>query len=201
MFKKYRPYIIFIGLICLGLVAIFLISSGYYPILSVNSRLLSARRFWKDYQANAVYYQNLISIYGAAATLTNSSDTISTAEDLKVSVLNKIIENSLISEQVKKELGADAEEIIQNKIKNLENDEVLKIGAQKMYGLSYDDFKNEILIPKAEQEILAGRLFLKGDKLENWLLSQKKSSRVKLFSSEFYWDGLSVKQTATPNSN
>ncbi len=199
MFKKYRPFIVFIGLICLGLAAIFLISSGYYPILSVNSRLLSARKFWKDYQANTVYYQNLISVYGSTAIFGNSSGTISNAEDLKISVLNKIIENSLISEQVKKELGADAEEIIQNKIKSLETDEVLKLSAQKMYGLSYDDFKDEILIPKAEQEILTGRLFLKGDKLEDWLLSQKKSSRVKLFSSEFYWDGVEVKQNKTVN--
>jgi len=69
----------------------------------------------------------------------------------------------------------------------------LRDAAQTISGLSFGDFRTLMLVPKAEEDILSGRLSLKGEKLDAWLLAAKKTSDVKVFSRELYWDGEGVK--------
>jgi len=185
---KYKHYIIFISLVVFGLLAFFLISSGYYPIISINGQMISARTFWKNYQAGSSYYQNIIATYKSDI----KKEDILTEADLKRSVLTQIIENNLIDQEVHKELGNDLASLLDNKLNSFKNDANLQEAAQSLYGLPFPDFQKEILIPLAKQEILTGRLFLDGKNLDGWLLSTKKTSDIKIFSRDFFWDGETV---------
>ena len=185
---RYKHYIIFVTLIALGLAAFFLVSSGYYPVLSVNGKMVSARTFWKNYQAGTVYYENILQTYQPEI---EKKDILSET-DLKRSVLTQIIENNLVDQEVQRELGKDLDFLITNKLSDLGGQAKLQEAAQTLYGLPFSDFEEEILIPLAKQEILTGRLFLDGENLETWLTDNKKTSNIKIFSREFYWDGSEV---------
>jgi len=185
---KYKHYVIFITLVIFGLAAFFLISSGYYPILSINGTMISARTFWKNYQAGSLYYQNILLTYELEI---EEKDVISET-DLKRSVLTQIIENNLIDQEVRRELGDDLDLLVTNKLSDLGSQAKLQEAAQTLYGLPLNDFEQEILVPLAKQEILTGRLFLDGENLDTWLSDSKKVSDIKIFSREFYWDGEEV---------
>ncbi len=185
---KYKPYIIFTSLITLALSVIFIISAGYYPILSVNGQLVSAKIFWKNYQAGAAYYQSVKRAFSE-----DFEDEEITASDLKRSILTQLIENKLIEGKVKEEVGTEMSSLVQEKITKLTSDPKIKQAAQAIYSLNLKDFEKEILLPMANQEILVGRLFLKGEKIDSWLEETKKSSQIRIFSSQFYWDGKEIK--------
>lgn len=185
---SYKPYIIFTILISIGLSTIFVVSSGYYPILSVNGHFVMVKTFWKNYRAGSIYYNGLLKTYPEQI----GGDQEISKVDIERSVLTQLIENKIVELRVKEELGAELGEIVSKKIESYSENAELKKAAQTVYGLSFDDFKKEILIPMANQEILAGRLFLDGNKIGAWLNSAKKESRIKIFSGSFYWDGQEV---------
>ncbi len=191
---KYRPYIIFSLIILVGLSIFFFVSGGYYPILSVNGRWISARTFWKNYRADSVYYQNFVQVY--KSRIKDADLNSLKPSDLKRSVLTELIESILVDEEVRKELGSNLGGLVEDRIGKINQDSEFKKTAEKVYGLDYNDFKDEVLVPLAKEEILAGRLFLQGKKLDDWLASAKHSSKVKVFSTQFYWDGSEIKLRA-----
>ena len=150
--------------------------------------MISARTFWKNYQAGSLYYQNILLTYELEI---EEKDVISET-DLKRSVLTQIIENNLIDQEVRRELGDDLDLLVTNKLSDLGSQAKLQEAAQTLYGLPLNDFEQEILVPLAKQEILTGRLFLDGENLDTWLSNNKKVSNIKIFSREFYWDGEEV---------
>jgi len=185
MIARYKPYIVFLSFIAVGLGAFFLVSAGYYPILVVNNRIVSARTFWKDYQAASRYYQNIVKTYSQAI----SQENVLTSTDIQLSVLEQLIENNLVSKEVERQIGEDLSSLVKTKVDKFSEDKKLHEAVAQLYGFSFGDFQEEILIPQAEREILAGRLFLKGEKLDGWLVQAKKSARVILFSPKFHWNG------------
>ncbi len=185
----YKPYIIFVLLIVLGIAVLFLISAGYYPVAMVNGQIISARTFLKNYEAASLYYGNAVKTY---RPILESSSSLTTVQ-LQMSILDQLIENALIDVEVKKELGADFEYLLSNKMNSLTTDQELPRAVKTIYGLDMEEFKSEILAPQAEREILMGRLFLRGEKIDNWLANAKKNSSVRIFSSRLYWGGEEVK--------
>ena len=73
--------------------------------------MISARTFWKNYQAGSLYYQNILLTYELEI---EEKDVISET-DLKRSVLTQIIENNLIDQEVRRELGDDLDLLVTNK--------------------------------------------------------------------------------------
>lgn len=168
-------------LIFIGLGVFLVASKGYYPILIVNGRIVSAKTFWDSYQASARYYQTLI--------IANKEEIEIDPDELKKAILNQIIENILIDQKAQEELGDELASLVQNRIAKVSEGAELKEAAKAVYGLSFKEFEKQILIPVAKQEILSGRLFLQGKDIEQWLIEAKKESNVRVFSSNFLWDG------------
>ena len=187
--SKKRALIVFSAVIVLGLLLFFLVSVGYYPIALISGRILFAREFSRNYQAAALYYRNLVKTYDPDF----SSDKTLSAVDLQVSVLNQLVENRLVDQAVKEEVGDDLGGLVEARISKLQSGEDLKKAAQALYGLSYKDFEEAVLVPQAKLDILSGRLFLKGEEIEKWLVAAKRVSRVIIFSRKFTWDGSEVK--------
>ena len=182
---KYKPYIIFLLIVSILLFFILLISFGYYPIVIVNGHFISKRTFLKNYGAAAVYYQNFLKTYRQNYLPEKTANS----DDIQRSVLTQLIENSIVEGGARKEVGADLNALVEEKVSQASKEAGLDKKVQTLYGMYLDDFKKEILEPQAELDILTGRLFLTGENIDDWLGYAKKSAKVVIFSPQFRWNG------------
>ncbi len=186
---KNKYFLWFLGIVGIGLILFLVTSRGYYPIASVNDRVITGRQFKKNYRASTVYYLNVLKAY-------NSEFDPNTLDlkpiDFQVSVLDKLIENALIDERVRAELGDGFNQLLANRLEKFGNDTEFQRAAATLYGLDFGDVKREILVPQAERDLLADRLFLKGEDIEKWLADARRSSEVKIYSGQFSWNGEGV---------
>jgi len=193
---RYKLYIIFFIIIGLGIAGVYFVSVGYYPIAVVNGDIITANTFINNYDTASVYYRNFLKTYNSTSSQQgeagSSTQQILTPSQIQKSVLAGLIENILVEEGARKEMGKDLSRLVDEKVtRAIEVPEIEK-AVRTIYGLSLNDFKNKILVPQAERDILTGSLFLKGQKIEDWLAAEKKSSSIIILSGKFYWNGEDV---------
>lgn len=189
--QRYKLYVVFLLMVSFGLGLVALVSNGYYPILLVGNHLVSARRFWKNFNSAALYYQNYVRTYGVPP---QGSENLS-RDVLETSVLNELVDENLVRDGAAKETGPELDGLVHNKIDKYSADANLAQAAQKLYGLNFDDFRGGVLVPQAEREVLAGRLYLQGGNIDDWLKEVRKSARVIVFSPQFRWNGERIERT------
>lgn len=177
----YRWYIFFVLIVFLGSGAAFAAEEGYYPLLLVDGKVVMAQEFNRQYAASLSYYEK----YLANGSPADDAARVRIAE----SVLTGMVESDLIDAEVRRQTGADLPNLIDDRISGFEKDSGLAAAASSLYGLSFGDFRNEVLVPQAEKDILSGELFLKGQNLQDWLAAKKKSAQVVIFSPLYRWDG------------
>lgn len=185
--KKYKRYLIFLSIFAVVLVVVTLVGRRY-PIMIVNGETVSAARFKMNYRSASVYYENLLKTYAR----TDLAPKPLTQSDLEVGVLEQLVEAILVDHGVRREVGEDLDYLLQSKLGGYEETPALRSATETLYGLSYEDFLHEVLIPQAKKDILAGRFFLRGEKIDEWLREAKKSAHVTIFSKKFRWDGETV---------
>lgn len=191
---KYKFHIIFLSAVIVGTAVIYLVSAGYYPVALVGSRIITAKTFVKDYGMADMYYRNVLKAEMNSQQNKDSSSTVPdlTPVQIQQAVLSMLIENTLVENGARREAGSSFDSIIDKKVNEAIAEPGIEKAIQTIYGVGLDDFKKEILAPQAERDILAGNLFLKGEKIEDWLAEKKRTSRVIIFSGKFYWDGEKV---------
>ncbi|HDH31221.1 MAG TPA: hypothetical protein ENH26_00380 [Candidatus Wolfebacteria bacterium] len=167
---------------------LYFIFSDSYPVVLVNYRIISARDFEKDYTVAIHYYQSLFKAYAEDPTELNSKEI---KLEIRQVTLDKLIENQLIHKKLKELIGAnDLQNMVDNKIKEIiKKSSNIQKGVELVYGLSLADFKERILIPQAEREILEGQLFFNGEKIDEWLKEIKSVAKVIVLIPGFAWDG------------
>ena len=185
---RYKYYVSFVALIAMGLAVLFIVTLGYYPIVFVNNHFISQHEFMREYAAASRYYQNISTTYKPFI----ASSSPETPADIETAVLNLLIDKNLIHDGASHEAGSDLFGLVQNKIGPLAGDTQLATAAQSLYGFTYAEFHDEILVPQAEEEVLSGRLFAKGEKIEDWLASARKFAHVVLLSRGYSWDGTKI---------
>ncbi len=183
--RKYRFHIAFGLLVFSGLFLFFLVSLGYYPIAIVNGDVISGRKFKKHFEAGNLYYDRFQETYKELI----AKDSTLAPRDIQASILEQLIEDKLVHKGVREELKDDFDYLLKAKVEKYDEDVSLQQAALTLYGLNFNDFKEEILIPQAERELLSARLFLKGEKIEDWLLKTKRTSKVSILSNQFHWTG------------
>lgn len=156
-----------------------------YDVATVNGASITARQFSANYRMSSFLVNN---IRKANATTTLMSDN-----ELKAIVLTELIERSLVESAVKAEVGDDLNDLVARKVEKYANDATLKNAALTLYGGTFEEYKQEVLIPQAERDILAGRLYLKKQTYDAWAVEAKKSAHVEIFSKDFFWNGSVVK--------
>ncbi len=184
---KYKLYIVFLTIVGAGAIALFFASSGYYPIAVVGGRVITAKAFAKDYLMAEMYYKNVLK-----SAVGSSTAAELTEEQIQQSVLYMLIENELVDIGAQKEVGGSVDDLVNKKIGEVATEPGIEKEIEAVYGVGFNDFKSEILVPQAKRDILTGNLLLKGKKIEDWLAEAKKSSKVIIFSGKFYWDGKNV---------
>lgn len=169
-----------------GLSAAVLVSLGYYPIATVNGGFIWAKHFERDYVAISNYYKNFLKTRGE----TTGAPELSPKE-LEFAALNGLVEKRLVREGARTEAGKEFGALVSNKLEGFRrNSETEKLS--DVFGIKREELEEAILFPRAEREILAGRLFLRGEKLEDWLRETKAAASVVVFSSRFRWNGEEV---------
>lgn len=162
-----------------------------YPIIFVDLKPISAVDFNKNYAASLIYYKNALETYNNKDTKLLEADEIK--KEIKRALLENMIENILIDEQLKKEIEiGDLKKLINKKIEEILNSQNLPKAVEKLYGFSFNDFEQRILIPQAKREILESRIFLSGNNFEEKLNDMKSKAQVMIFLPEFEWDGKGV---------
>jgi len=156
---------------------------NYQPAALVNGLVISKNRLLKNYAAAAVYQENLAQAYGV------EDDQNISALEVKAQVLERLIEAKLIESAVKKEVGRDLAPLLESKLNKHRENSSLRRAATTLYGLDFGDFEKEVLTPQAERDILAGRLFLREENIDDWLAAAKKEARVTIFDKSLRWTG------------
>jgi hypothetical protein len=164
---------------------------GYYPIASVNGHLVMAHDFRTELGAARNYAKSAQTAYQSLPTsslqLAATSDT-----DLARIVLDTVVENSLVHHAVPQIVGNGAEKIVNDKVDQFAPQGELASAANTLFKLSPADFRTYILVPQAEREVLGSKLFLSGNTLANWTADARKSARVRIFSTQYAWNGSEV---------
>ncbi|MCL5733786.1 MAG: SurA N-terminal domain-containing protein [Patescibacteria group bacterium] len=166
-------------------IVIVLISAGYYPVAIVNGGIITDHSFRINYAAAYNYYQKYTKLYNSTSTFN--------AADFQASIFSQLIDNVLIENELKKELGSNFDLVLNNKLKDLNENQNFENEVTQIYGVDYPTFRQEVFVPEAEQDIMTGRLFLKNQNLNDWLKSARSSAHVIVLSPNFYWDGQEIK--------
>lgn len=186
--KRKHFVLTFLVLVTAGLGIYLIVFLGYFPVAVVNSHVITERLYEKN--LSAIYK------YSDALAFTYKDEELSSLKnsraELKSIVLTQLIENSLIHREVQNRLGAEVKNVVDNKIKDLKDNEELEKAAGAIYGLEYVDFIDLFLKPLAEKEVLDGRLLLEKKGFDEWLMEEKTKARVVLLLGNYFWNGESV---------
>lgn len=167
-----------------------LVAANAYPVAFVNGAPVYARRFSRNYQTAMVYYRNL---QQAKAPVNDVAPEV-----IEASVLGDLIDAELIFAGARAEVGSELDGIVKSKIAEYANDPQVQEGARRMYGLSFAEFQDALLVPQARQDILAGRLYLRNENIETWLASAREKAKVVILSPRFAWNGKRVTLNGKP---
>lgn len=166
----------------------YLVSDGYYPIVSVNGNYIMENEYRTDVRMASRYASAIEKTYADIA-----STTLATGPAMRTEILTKLVEQRLVRAKLKEELKDDYPYLLSNKLRAYDNDMRLKWASASLFGLKYSDFKVKFLAPQAERDILVGRLYLNGKNFDEWLVEAKKNANVSIFSGKFSWDGEAVR--------
>mgnify|MGYP001564361957 CR=1 FL=1 len=179
------------ALVVLILLAVYLIVVGYWPTAFVNYQPIYYKEFQTDYLISHHYYQNSLKASGKDPVVLEADEV---KNELKRAVLESLIGERLIDEELNKIIKSqDLSRMIEDKIdKNDLNSENFKKGSEMIYGLSPEEFKKSVLVPKAKEEILEGRLISENNPLSNgldgWLKEKKSRAKIIILLPGFGWN-------------
>lgn len=174
----------------------YLIVSKSYPVALVNSRPIALKSFERNFFASVNYYKKILETYQGGYSGAFSLDS-KTRNEIKRLLLEKLIEESLIRSELERRLSEkEIKDIVGRKIEEAAANADLGKGAEILYGFSLEEFKEKVLTPQAEREILEARLFLENSSsvggFENWLKNEKAAANVMIFIGGLSWDGKGV---------
>ncbi|MEK7590473.1 MAG: hypothetical protein AAB454_02055 [Patescibacteria group bacterium] len=177
--KSKKFIITFLSLISGGLVIYFIASNGWYPIAIVNGKFITEQNVRKEYSAAARYYVEAFNVKQGAGLF---------RKEIRRAVLDKLIENVLIYDGLKERLGGDVTNAVSEKLQNLNMNEA-QVGEATavLYGLTFQEFKDIILIPQATKEILEVYLSEEKKDIGGWLKEARAGASVTLLIKEFSW--------------
>ena len=187
-FKK--SLILFFLFMCAGITAYALIAKGVYPAVIVNSDLITAATVEKDYGAAFRYYYSALLTYDKNRV--KALDDKAARQEIKRAVLDRLIEDSLIYKEARNRFGGTLDAVTANTVSKNAGVANLKEAAEKLYGLTLEEFQDRILGTQARKELLEGRMFADKENFDGWLEDQKKNAKVFILTPGFAWDGKSV---------
>ena len=181
--KKCKKCAIGAGVIFLTIIAV--LAYGFAPALSVDGHGVGLAEFLKVESALR-HFNNIAN---------QSTATTTPSADLKMQALGNIIDRKILDkivEELDPSINQKADALVRDtlsKQKNLSLDEA----ANKLYGLSGDDFIKLVLIPQAERDLLMERFKDNPSRLGDIWNNAASHAKIKIYYPGYYWDGTSLK--------
>ncbi|MDP2695944.1 MAG: hypothetical protein Q8O87_01685 [bacterium] len=179
-----KYYIIFLAIIAGGLSVYSVSVQGWYPIAVVNSNWIMTSSLQKHSAAAFKYYTRALGGEGLPRNID---------QELRRATLDKIIENILIHDELETRVGDQVDNLVASKLYDLKMSDIeMDKAALALYGLNFLEFKELVLIPQAQRELLATRLLVEDIDFEAWLEEVKSDSSVIIFTPRLRWSGSEV---------
>lgn len=185
--RSRRNLYLLIGAVALsGL--LLLLAVGAYPLAVVNGRVLWASTY-RSYVASALAYQQAAhDTYGASSTSLLAASAQG-EQALALTALDELVEQKIVEHGLDELVGDNAAELVENKIEDLAKEPQLPGASRALFQLDPASFREAILRPQAAREVLAGRVFIDGKTLEQWLAESRQAAKVRILSSTYRWEG------------
>lgn len=166
--------------------------TGYWPIARVGYKAITYATFRDNFMMADHFYRSNVKITGEDGTVVDAKEI---QRDLQRATMEGLIEQIVIDEELKgKYTPDDLDRLIDNKISGVDlGTEDMKKAVELLYGLTPEQFRELVLLPKAKQELLEGNLTLQNGTFNDWLIAKKKEAGVSIFVPSLYWDGSEVK--------
>ena len=177
-------FIIFLALIFVGLAGYYVARAGYYPVATVNSEIITARELNYEFLVAYQYYGVLLRDSKEVEV-----ESKGFRKEIRRAALQDLIEKALIDQELKKRVGGELADLVEKKVKFAQSDpKILGEAARLFYGLNLSDFRNLVLKPQAERELLESHLFLEKTTLDKWLSNSLSRAGVRILTPEFTWN-------------
>ncbi len=155
-------------------VAVFSVTEGgLYPVAVVNGGFIMARDFDKMAQSAEFFYSRALDTYNKGKVEGEQSENL--RREVEKATLDKLIERKLIAVELKSRLAERAEVSVDKKLLTVENQN-LEGAARDLYGLSIADFREMVLRPEAEREVLRDIFRSENVSFESWLEAAKSGA-------------------------
>lgn len=178
------------GLIIIGGIVIGV--TGYWPIAMVGYTPITYNTFKGNFLMADHYYRSNVKIAGEDERVVDAKEI---QRDMQRATMEGLIEQILIDGELKKRYSTnDLDRLIANKTDGFDlGTEDMKKATELLYGLTPEQFKELLLLPKAKQELLEGNLTLQNGTFSSWMGEKKKEAHISVFVPSMYWNGSEVK--------
>ena len=144
----------------------------------------------KTYFVAYRYFQNVLLSSGKDVKELEKRET---RVELRRATVNKLITDSLIYQELKRRIPGEFNAIAEKNINEyIKNNADLEKGAKLLYGIDFSDFKEQILLPQAYQEILEGRMFLNNESFNDWLAKERSQAKIFILLPDLKWEKESI---------
>ncbi len=183
----FRNWLILVIMVVVGIGGYVVVSKSY-PVVLVNWRPISVRTFYENTGTAQHYYEKLYERYKKNAQEIQSE---AAQQEISRAVLEKLIEDNLIYEELKRRMSAqELSTLLNKKIAEAIRQKDIQKGVEMLYGISLAEFSEKTLKPLAAREILEDRLKLENKKIEDWLKTAKENAKITFFLPNFSWDSI-----------
>lgn len=183
-----KKFIILVTILFVAAGIYFFVSRNYPVAFVENSSILNTD-FQDSYLISYNFYENNLKINNQDTVILKSDDIV---KELKRATLDVLVGQKIIDRELEKKIkNEDLAKMIDEKISKVDlSSDKFKKGAESLYGTTAENIKNLVLIPKAKEEILEGRLILENSQtnLDDWLKQKKMETKVEILMPGFYWD-------------
>lgn len=170
---KHHFYFGLVFLVLCGVAVFSVAEGGFYPIAVVNGKLILARDFDKMAESAEFFYARVLDTYNKKKVDEEESGNL--RRDVERATLERLIEGVLITAELKNQLASRAGDLVDKKLQAVENQN-LEGAARDLYGLSIADFREMVLYPEAEKEVLTDVLSSENKSFEKWLEEAKSEA-------------------------
>lgn len=180
-FFKKKYIFIFIAVAIIGGAGV--VSYGFLPVMKVDGERVSYIDFLKVYRGVE------------AAERLAKKNAQATSQELTKKAFEKIIENKFLDVLVAKTNSGFKDEARGNVEKAIAEakDLALEEASEKLYGLSAADFKELVLIPSAEKDLLLKHYEYNPAELDAIWKDLNKNAEVKIYYPGYEWKDGEVK--------
>ena len=172
---------LFLLMILVPLTGVYVIRLGWYPVALVGSSVISARQLNETLESVRHYYQQA----KVPPQYIPASETA-----LRKDVLDKLIENAIVYRVLRARIGDNFGDLVEGRIDAARlRDPDFAQSVATLYGTTVERFKELVLIPQAQAEILRADVSHEQQNYEGFIRQLRRDARVVVLMNGFRWDG------------